>query len=412
MPVMIASFAGHPQIMATTVTDRGNTAVHSSAGPVVGSTTASTTAAPRKRTPRLDTLTGLRFFGALAVVFCHVGAQFTDKNSITVLVSYGYVGVSFFFMLSGFVLTWSSNTPSAGRFLWMRFARVWPLQFLLAIVAFTALAAQEKLPGTLGHIAEVLLLQAWSPQQGVYFGGNGVSWSLSCEMFFYLLFPFVIGPLRRLRARGLAVTAGVTIAVLAAAPIIASGMHLSGSTSYWLFFIFPPYRFGEFLLGMVLARATTLGVRLARPGLCALFATSGLALVMWRLTSFTVSTGTDVSRPFVALLALPLFALLLLAGATCDLDGLRTGLNWRLPIRLGEWSFALYLVHKPLFLLTLSWGWWQGSNGLEGIAALTGFVVMAVLLSAALHYLTEKPIERYLRRWPVGQRRAPATVTP
>jgi peptidoglycan/LPS O-acetylase OafA/YrhL len=378
------------------------------ASTVAGSVSAATRS-PHKRTPRLDTLTGLRFFGALAVVFCHVGAQFTDRNSVTVLVSYGYVGVSFFFMLSGYVLTWSSNTPSAGRFLWMRFCRVWPLQFLLAIVAFTVLAAQEKLPGAIGHVAEVLLLQAWSPQQGVYFGGNGVSWSLSCEMFFYLLFPLVIGPLRRLRGRGLAITAGITVAALAAAPIIAGGLHVSASLSYWLFFIFPPYRFGEFLLGMVLARATTLGVRLVRPGLCALFATAGLALVMWRLTTFTVRTGADVARPFVALLALPLFALLLLAGATSDLDGRRTGLNWWLPLRLGEWSFALYLVHKPLFLLTLTWGWWQNDDGMKGLAALSGFVLLAVLLAAALHYLTERPIERYLRRWPIGQPRVAVT---
>jgi peptidoglycan/LPS O-acetylase OafA/YrhL len=365
----------------------------------------------RTRTPRLGSLTGLRFFGAVAVVFCHVGAQFTNATSLTVLAGYGYVGVSFFFMLSGYVLTWSAKNSSPGRFLWTRFARVWPLQFLLALVAFTVLAAQEKLPGTLGHVADVLLLQAWSPRQGVYFGGNGVSWSLSCEMFFYLLFPLVIGPLSRLRGRGLAITAGVTVAVMTVAPLVANGMHMSGSLSYWLFFIFPPYRFGEFLLGMVLARAMTIGARLARPGLCALFAVGGLGLVMWQLTTFTEHTGSAVERPFVALLALPLFALLLLAAATSDLDGVRTGLNWWLPLRLGEWSFALYLVHKPLFLLTLAWGWWRQTGWLADGAAFTAFLLLTVGLAAALYYLTERPIERYLRSWPVGTtRRAPVPL--
>jgi peptidoglycan/LPS O-acetylase OafA/YrhL len=358
--------------------------------------------ATRTRPPRLDTLTGLRFFGALAVVGCHVGAQFTSSKALTILVGYGYVGVSFFFLLSGFVLTWSANSDSRGRFLWKRFCRVWPLQFLLAIVAFTVVAAQEKATGTLGHVAEVLLLQAWSPQQTVYFGGNGVSWSLSCEMFFYLLFPLVIGPLSRLRRRGLAITAAITVTVLTAAPLLALHAHLSGLLTYWLFLIFPPYRFGEFLLGMVLARAVGRGARLARPGLCALGAIGGLALVMWRLTTFTERTGTAVSRPFVALLALPLFGLLLLAAATSDLDGQRTWLTWWLPLRLGEWSFALYLVHKPLFLLTLSWGWWPGA---AGVADGVGFVVLAVLAAAALHYCVERPIERYLRQWPVGVRR-------
>ena len=112
-------------------------------------------------------MTGLRFFAALAVVLCHVGGQFTDARSLTVLTSYGYIGVSFFFMLSGFVLTWSCQRGNGARFLWMRFCRVWPLQFLLTLVAFTVLAGQEVLPGPFGHAAEILLLQAWSPQQGV-----------------------------------------------------------------------------------------------------------------------------------------------------------------------------------------------------------------------------------------------------
>ena len=368
---------------------------------------ASTPVVGTARPPRLGTLTGLRFFAALAVVCCHVGAQFTDRESLTVLAGYGYVGVSFFFMLSGFVLTWSASDGTARRFLWMRFCRVWPLQFVMTVVAFTVLAAEEKVTGPLGHLAQVLLLQAWSPRQGVYFGGNGVSWSLSCEMFFYLTFPLVIGPLSRLRARGLAVTAAVTVVALAVAPPIANDLHVPGELTYWLFFVFPPYRFGEFLLGMVLARALTLGLRVARPGLCTLIATGGLALVLWRLTTFTVRTGSAVARPFVALLALPLFALLLTAAATSDLDGTRTGLNWWLPLRLGEWSFALYLVHKPLFLLTSTWGWWPSSGGLAGALDGAAFVTLAVALAAALHYLTERPIERWLRRVPVG---IPSTV--
>lgn len=357
---------------------------------------------------RLGTLTGLRFLAALAVVFCHVGATFTDRHSLTVLAGYGYVGVSFFFLLSGFVLTWSSNPDHrAGRFLWLRFCRVWPLQFLLTMVAFTVLSAQEVLPGTLGHVAEVLLVQAWSPQQGVYFGGNGVSWSLSCEMFFYLVFPFVIGPLYRLRLRGLTITAGATIAVLALAPLIAMACGMSASLSYWLFFVFPPYRFGEFLLGMVLARVAAQGVRLPRPGWYAAAAAGGLGLALWGLTAFTVHTGVNVGRPFVALLALPLFGVLLLAGTTSDLDGQQTGLNWWLPLRLGEWSFALYLVHKPLLLLTLAWGWWPSAGGLAGAASGAAFLALAITLAAALHYLTERPIERYLRGWRVG---LPSTV--
>jgi peptidoglycan/LPS O-acetylase OafA/YrhL len=363
----------------------------------------STAPAPRRPT-RLNTLTGLRFFAALAVVLCHVGGQFTNSRSVTVLTSYGYVGVSFFFMLSGFVLTWSGRRGNGRRFLWMRFSRVWPLQFLLTLVAFTVLAAHEVLPGPIGQMAQVLLLQAWSPQSSVYFGGNGVSWSLSCEMFFYLLFPLVAPLLDRLRGRGLAITATSTVALMIAAPLIATALHASADLSYWLFFIFPPYRFGEFLLGMILARAVHLGLRLPRPGLTATGAVTGLTALLLVLTGITVHTGNPVDRPFVAAAALPLFAALLLAGATWDLGPRSTWLGARLPVRLGEWSFALYLVHKPLFLLTANWGWWGsgGLDGLTGAAAFLAFLGLAVTLAAALHHSLEKPLERHLRSWPVG----------
>ena len=79
---------------------------------------------PRNRLPRftghyprnrLPSLTGLRIFGSVAVVLCHVGNGFASAPSLTVAAAYGYAGVSFFFMLSGFVLTWSDTaSPRAG----------------------------------------------------------------------------------------------------------------------------------------------------------------------------------------------------------------------------------------------------------------------------------------------------------
>src|SRR5665213_4402581 len=207
---------------------------------------------------RLGRLTGMRFFAALAVVLCHVGYRFTNTNSVNVAESYGYVGVSFFFVLSGIVLTWGYSGQPAHRFVWRRLCRIWPLQFLVALFAFTALASQEKPTGAAGHVLQVVLLQAWSPKQKIYFGGNGVSWSLSCELFFYLLFPLVIRPLRGLSRRGLLAAGGATIALLAIVPALALAHGVSAPIYYWLFFVFPPYRFGEFFLGMILARAVQL----------------------------------------------------------------------------------------------------------------------------------------------------------
>ena len=171
------------------------------------------------------------------------------------------------------------------------------------VFAYTAISGHVKVPGPLGHVAELLLIQAWVPDNQVYAGGNGVTWSLSVEMFFYLVFPFAIVGLRRLRGRGVAVTAAVTLALMAGLPLIVSlaGLSTYSSLYYWLFFVFPPYRFGEFLLGMLLARAMVLGWRTPAPVLACLAAAAGVAGVTWAMTAFTVSTGTPVVRPFAAL---------------------------------------------------------------------------------------------------------------
>lgn len=354
---------------------------------------------------RLHSLTPLRFVAAIAVVLVHVGFQFANAPALTIAAGYGYAGVSFFYLLSGFVLTWSATgQQSAPRFWWLRFSRIWPLQFGLMLVAFTVLAEQERIPGPFGKATEVMLLQAWVPHRNVYFGGNGVSWSLSCEMFFYLVFPLVIGIVGTLRARGVAIATCTTLAVMAATPIAVSG-HVADRTFSWLFFIFPPYRFGEFLIGMLLARAVVLGLRIRRPRLAWVGALGGLTLLVLAATRVTVHTGSLLPRPMVDLLSLPFFALLLLGSTSIELGPGRTVLNRSLPVRLGEWSFALYLVHKPMFLLTRQWGWWGNSGGLDGLMWLLAFLASATLVAAAVHHAIEKPIERNLRKLPVGRRR-------
>ena len=354
---------------------------------------------------RLPSLTGLRIFGAVAVVLCHVGNGFANSAPLTAAAAYGYAGVSFFFMLSGFVLAWSyvAGQP-VRRFWWQRFSRIWPLQMLVMVFAWTALAAHERIPGTFGHVAEVLLIQSWFPDRRIYAGGNGVTWSLSNEMFFYLVFPFAMSLLARLRARGLGAVAAVTLTAMIGPPLVLLLAHVAmpGYLYYWLFFVFPPYRFCEFLLGMVLGRAMVLGLRIPAPVVSCLAATAGIGWVVWAMTTYTVDSGSAVPRPFVALLAVPFFALLLLASATRDLRQGRWWLGSTVMQLLGGWSYALYLIHAPTLVVTAPLGWWDNPGGLWGLADFLGFLALTLAVAAALHHLVEKPIERRLRRIPVG----------
>ena len=347
-------------------------------------------------TKRLDSLTSLRYFAALAVVLCHVNPYFLSNLWQRDTISYGYVGVSFFYLLSGFVLTWSCAEQPATRFWWRRFARIWPLMAVMMTVAYTALWNRELHPGSAGGwLAQVFLLQAWDPNTSVRTGGDGPAWSLSCEMFFYAAFPLLIRWVGRLRARGVALAAAATVAAMIIAPLVT---HVNAAEYYWLFYYLPGYRICEFIIGMLLARAVRLGLRIRYPSLGYLVALAGLALWAWGIADATVRDhGTNVGRPWVALLALPSLALLVLARASADLDGRARLLGRRLPVLLGTWSFALYLVHDVLSFLVSEHGWLSAHGKPGGVGDLVAFIACATALAALAHYAIERPAERWLR---------------
>lgn len=123
----------------------------------------------------IKSLTGIRFFAAIFVIFFH----YLDTKQyaglyITELTRYGYVGVSLFFVLSGFVLAYNypnfTSAAERNRFWWARFARIYPL-YLVALLAslpayfvFADLSSLAEVIKTAGKIGlEVTLLGAWTP---------------------------------------------------------------------------------------------------------------------------------------------------------------------------------------------------------------------------------------------------------
>src|SRR5262245_3879603 len=140
---------------------------------------------------RLPSLTGLRFGAAFLVFGLHiVGIALFAPGPGRAVMGYvfgaGQTAVSFFFVLSGFVLTWSSRPDdTATRFWRRRLARIYPSHLATMIVAaawFVAIGYGTRAPTLL---ANAFLVQAWSASPDVYYSLNGVSWSLSCVAFFY-----------------------------------------------------------------------------------------------------------------------------------------------------------------------------------------------------------------------------------
>jgi peptidoglycan/LPS O-acetylase OafA/YrhL len=366
---------------------------------------------PRK-TPRLNSLTSLRYFAAAAVVVTHVNPFFLTSLLQREATAYWYVGVSFFFMLSGFVLTWSCSWQAARPFWWNRFSRVWPLQAAMMIIVYATLwDFVTHPPDAVGWILQPFLLQGWDNDVRVYAGGNGPTWSLSCEFFFYAMFPLLIRLVRRLGPRGLVISAAVVLAIMGLVPL-AVGPHVSAATYSWLFFYLPAYRIGEFIIGMLLARAVQIGLRFPRASVGYLLGWAWVAAWVVFTTWYTKTTHDWVPRPFATMLVMPGFVLLVLAGASADLAGRARLMNAWLPIKLGEWSFALYLVqdgiisvvtrHVTLNQVELDLGGWL----------MLVFIAGCTVVAAVAHYAIEKPAERWLRARGPGRRGAPDNRAP
>ena len=343
---------------------------------------------------RLDSLTSLRFFAAFVVLAVHYDLFFfwrslSLRTAPKVFIQ-GGVGVSFFFILSGFVLTWSHRPGDSARaFMRRRLARIGPLHVATWAAMIVIVLIVGGWPGVGMAAVSVSLVAPWSPAWGANLALNTPAWSLGCEFFFYLLFPFLFVALSRVQPAARRVIAVVCIVVpLAIAAAVNVGRGQTEVTRWFLYF-FPPTRLIEFVLGMVLAMEVA-ERRLPRVGLIPASLVAGVAYVL-------IGQAPAPYVP-VAVTVAP-FALLIVAAAQADSTGRPSILRLRALVTLGVWSFALYLGHWPVLVVMSS----QISHALgRGETVLLGLVFLAISIAVAgvLHTVIERPMEVRLRGVP------------
>jgi peptidoglycan/LPS O-acetylase OafA/YrhL len=352
----------------------------------------------------LPSLTGLRFVAALMVFAFHSSGYGVLASPIWHSTQFGFIGVTFFFVLSGVVLTWSARPgQTAGKFWRRRFARIYPSHAAVALVAiglYLFVMPPHK-PLWAGLVA-LVLLQAWSWNPVVFSAGNGVSWSLSCEAFFYALFPWLMPLLGRRRRR--VVVVGVLLTACSTAAVVFS--FVLGGRYDVPAYMNPMVRVGEFALGVALGHALREGwvprIRVATAW-SATAAAAGVALLLGMMR------GWPVPRGAADVLALGPFALVLMAYAGKDLTGRGSWLSRPWAVYLGQLSFAFYLVHQLVMdfvlqrLVPMPTATVPAALGRTAIC-----LVLAVLAAMAVHHGIELPGQRLLSR----RRRAtwPSTV--
>lgn len=346
----------------------------------------------------LDALTALRFFAALLVFVYHC----TPTAAFGTRYALGHSGVGFFFLLSGFILTYTYHARFDGRTGWAalrefyaaRIARIYPVHLVAMVFAAIVL---WRFGGTTWDIssagarqlalaAQTLLVQSWIPDEKVYLGINAPAWSISTEMFFYTVFPFVLRSL--LRSFGKSMPRTIWVAAAMPWAIELAVALIPHRTSVWTAYVLPPVRLVDFIAGMLLGiaflRSTTTRSSAGRSTAFEALAIAAIA--------FAIAISPRVTEALRYSLFLMPFWAALIAVFVHEAGWISRLLRWPAFVVLGRASFAFYLIHWPVIAVvggTLGW-----SRPLLGIAVAFG---VSLALSFALFHAVEEPLRKRLR---------------
>jgi peptidoglycan/LPS O-acetylase OafA/YrhL len=357
------------------------------------------------RRSALPALTGIRFIAALYVVFFHFGASFAQRHGAPApafcFLANGWTAVTLFFMLSGFILSYTYSGQIEGsahrsRFWQARFARIYPvylLSLLLMLPFLTELNGREA-------FSVLAMIQAWNP---LHIGDAGAwnmpAWTLSTEAFFYLCFPFLLPLAEKVSTRLLLILGGGLMLLIA---FVHTMTPLSDHWVQTLYIPLPVFRIPEFLLGML---SGLIFLRKKEPSFAPLLAVvSLLAIIVLEAT---------ISGFWISLVVIP-FTVLLYSLAAGD--------GWLVRILSGKWfvllggaSYSVYLLQLPIRHWThLIFARHTAADGIDTV--LSPILLIAVSILVFLYW--EEPAREWIRkrfrsRIPSGiQSQAAAAIPP
>ncbi|MGA2907638.1 MAG: acyltransferase [Terracidiphilus sp.] len=353
----------------------------------------------------LKALTGLRCFAAVNIVLFH----FSNPQwfgFLAPVINAGFISVSYFILLSGFVLAYNYSERARNgeldrkRFWEARFTRIYPIYFLSLLLSLGQLSGEypthTKAMFWTGVVLTPLLLQGFVPAVSTFL--NTPAWTMSAEAAYYVLFPFVAKWKRPERmAPHIMKMAGVwALGLVPGALYIAfnpDGIAHPDRWSYgpWLQALkYTPYtHVFSFVFGVMLADLDRMIARTAHLRLW-------LGIIGFGGIYGLLSMGSLV--PYAIIhdgVLMPLFGCIVLGLA--GENPLAHALGIRPLVFVGEASYCLYLLHFSL------WNLIHNSHVLDvlGLARFDPWISYVLLIGLAVLalYFIEKPAQRKLREW-------------
>lgn len=359
----------------------------------------------------IPALTMTRFAAALGVLWFHYGKTAMPEGPLRNIVGSGYNGVPFFFILSGFILTYVYNERVQSGFIRLRdfyvrrVARIYPIYVLAwalfgIYVLIEALSSNAptyysiKTNGFFGGLS-LFLLQSWIPGAPEHW--NWPSWSLSVEALFYALFPFLLAVAARLSLRSVSrcliamLLANIVLQWIADSlldtPILA-GSVLETKLGAYLGNL-PLMSLPLFVIGIMLGRLYIAGITIKHAHL-------------WLFLVITISIATLAAGPMNhhgivyrdMLLPSEFAALIYLLAIVRG-----TAHTWlgKTAVLLGQASYSLYIIQVPVWGL-IWWGLGRQSPHSPQLSIVLAYTVGVTALSIGIHLVVEMPMERLIKR--------------
>ena len=304
---------------------------------------------------QINQITFTRFIAALTVVFFHYGSHTLPdslpwlKESLTA----GPIAVNYFYVLSGFIMAIAyykinPEKPLNKKRYWIaRFARIYPV-YLVALLLMAVASFSDLGQKPLALPLHITMLQAWFT--GYPMTLNNPGWSLSVEAFFYLCFPFLLAMIYRYGLKQLTVI--TLIFWLVTQYVLLSGINspdytVNGALHDFVYYN-PLMHINAFLAGLVCGVLFKKNAETRLPS-STLWLLGSIALIVILLEARPmIESLIGLNIAYTNGLIAPAFLVFIWLLAS-NKGRISKWLSHPILVLLGEASFSLYILQKPVF---------------------------------------------------------------